>query len=301
VDFEGAGDHLMRASLTHAVQGTAPLAQVTGRESGEREAASGRRAPKPAAAPECDAKIVRIGHAALLAGSIAHPGMGNENGVRLTIRVVDTRRKLTGGRVRRSPESAPRAAGTRTGASGAMRASPKLARAIRVILTIDSVPSNLIEVDAMDATSAAAGRQTAARGSRAQIPGGDGVYLARVETQADFAARCLVRPGAAVALHGTDPEAYSDGQRKPDEMRVHTPVQIDAPFTYDALYVIVDALKRANSIDAPKVLAAMPATGYTGVADHIAFDDKGGLKEGAIAARGVDGGGYAVFGVVEAQ
>jgi branched-chain amino acid transport system substrate-binding protein len=59
-------------------------------------------------------------------------------------------------------------------------------------------------------------------------------------------------------------------------------VQIYAPFTYDAVNVIIDAMKRANSTDAAKILAAMPATNYNGVIGNIAFDDKGDLKQGSI-------------------
>ena len=59
-------------------------------------------------------------------------------------------------------------------------------------------------------------------------------------------------------------------------------MQIYAPFTYDAVYVIVDAMKRANSIEAPKVLAAIASTDFNGLTGHIAFDDKGDLKGGAI-------------------
>lgn len=37
-------------------------------------------------------------------------------------------------------------------------------------------------------------------------------------------------------------------------------IQIYAPFTYDAVYIIVDAMKRANSTDSAKIVAAMPKT-----------------------------------------
>ncbi|WP_240655488.1 hypothetical protein [Paraburkholderia phosphatilytica] len=292
----------MRASFTHAVHDTAALAQVAGRENGERNAASKISAPEPAAASGCDAKIVRIGHAAPTAGSIAHPGMDYENGARLTIRAIETQRRANGERGRRSPPCAYlSAAGPQTGthdaaaleARGSRQACRKLARQPRAIPTkITSVRPDLIEYGRVDATGVPSARQTATRGGRAQIPDGDGVYSARVATQAQ-AARRLVRPEAAVALRGMDTEAHFDRQHEA-EAHFHTPVQIDAPFTYDALYVIVDAMKRANSIDAPKVLAAMPVTGYTGVAGHIAFDDKGGLKEGAIARRDMAGGGDAV-------
>jgi len=36
------------------------------------------------------------------------------------------------------------------------------------------------------------------------------------------------------------------------QARFNTPVQIYAPFTYDAVNVIIDAMKRANSTDRPR-------------------------------------------------
>ena len=66
------------------------------------------------------------------------------------------------------------------------------------------------------------------------------------------------------------------------EARFKTPIQVYAPFTYDAVYVIADAMKRANSTKAAAILAAMPATNYDGLIGHIAFDAKGDMKEGVI-------------------
>jgi branched-chain amino acid transport system substrate-binding protein len=46
--------------------------------------------------------------------------------------------------------------------------------------------------------------------------------------------------------------------------------------------VIVDAIKRTNSVDHAKVLASMPATNYSGVIGLISFDLKGDLKKSEI-------------------
>ncbi|SOE74727.1 substrate-binding protein [Burkholderia sp. OK233] len=67
------------------------------------------------------------------------------------------------------------------------------------------------------------------------------------------------------------------------ENRFKTPIQIYAPFTYDAVYIIVDAMKRANSIDPAKILAAMPSTDYTGIIGETQFDRHGDLKHGVIS------------------
>jgi branched-chain amino acid transport system substrate-binding protein len=54
--------------------------------------------------------------------------------------------------------------------------------------------------------------------------------------------------------------------------------QVYSPYTYDAVFVMVDAMKRANSTD-PKVFTAkLMETNYKGVTNTIAFEAKGELK-----------------------
>jgi branched-chain amino acid transport system substrate-binding protein len=73
----------------------------------------------------------------------------------------------------------------------------------------------------------------------------------------------------------------ADFQRRYKE-RFNSDVQIYAPFTYDAVYVLVDSMKRANSTDPSKILLVMPDTKMTGLIGNIAFDNKGDMKEGVI-------------------
>ncbi|MGE8506627.1 MAG: branched-chain amino acid ABC transporter substrate-binding protein, partial [Paraburkholderia terricola] len=167
----------------------------------------------------------------------------------------------------------------------------------RAILTkIKSVHPDVIMFGGMDATGGPFTKQAAALGIRAKILGGDGVCTDKVGELAGTAVQNLVCSEAGLALSKMDRGA--DFEKKYVD-RFHTPVQIYAPFTYDAVYVIVDAMKRANSIEAPKVLAAMPSTDYTGVIGHIAFDDKGDLKEGAITLYDFKDGKKAVLDVVK--
>ncbi|MFB2539111.1 MULTISPECIES: branched-chain amino acid ABC transporter substrate-binding protein [unclassified Acinetobacter] len=60
-------------------------------------------------------------------------------------------------------------------------------------------------------------------------------------------------------------------------------VQIYAPFAYDAVYTIVEAMKLANSTDVEAIAAAMPKVNYQGVIGPIAFDEKGDIKGGAVS------------------
>jgi branched-chain amino acid transport system substrate-binding protein len=65
--------------------------------------------------------------------------------------------------------------------------------------------------------------------------------------------------------------------------RFQQPIQIYAPYSYDAVYIIVDAMKRANSTNPAKILAAMPSTNYKGVIGETTFDSKGDLQHGVIS------------------
>jgi branched-chain amino acid transport system substrate-binding protein len=60
-------------------------------------------------------------------------------------------------------------------------------------------------------------------------------------------------------------------------------VQVYSPYSYDAVYVIADALKRAGKADRAAVTAVMPATNMPGLTGTVAFDEKGDIKGGAIS------------------
>jgi len=78
--------------------------------------------------------------------------------------------------------------------------------------------------------------------------------------------------------------------------KFNTEVQIYAPYAYDAVQVIVHAMRRANSADPAKITAELPKTSFEGTTGKIEFDDKGDLKNGAITMYQVKGG---KFGVLE--
>ncbi|MDR5778655.1 branched-chain amino acid ABC transporter substrate-binding protein [Caballeronia sp. LZ065] len=154
------------------------------------------------------------------------------------------------------------------------------ARNFKAILTkIKRIQPDVVMYGGMDVTGGPFAKEAAALGIKAKILAGDGVCTDKVAELAGDAVQNLVCSEAGLALSKMDKGA--DFAKK-YEARFHTPVQIYAPFTYDAMYVIVDAMKRANSIEAPKVLAAIATTDFNGLTGHIAFDDRGDLKAGTI-------------------
>ncbi len=150
----------------------------------------------------------------------------------------------------------------------------------KAILTkIKGKKPDVIMYGGMDATGGPFAKQAKELGITAKIVGGDGVCTDKVAELAGDAIDNIVCSEAGLAL--SKMEKGADFEKK-YQARFNTPVQIYAPFTYDAVNVIIDAMKRANSTDAAQILAAMPATNYNGVIGNIAFDDKGDLKQGSI-------------------
>ena len=58
--------------------------------------------------------------------------------------------------------------------------------------------------------------------------------------------------------------------------------QVYSPYTYDATFVLVDAMKRANSVDPKVYTAKLAETNFKGVTSTIAFESNGELKNPAM-------------------
>ena len=70
-------------------------------------------------------------------------------------------------------------------------------------------------------------------------------------------------------------------------------IQLYAPYVYDAVMVMVDAMKRASSTEPAKYLAEVGKTDFQGVTAKIQFDEKGDLKGGSISLYQVKDGKWA--------
>ncbi|MBU6491359.1 MAG: branched-chain amino acid ABC transporter substrate-binding protein [Burkholderiales bacterium] len=150
----------------------------------------------------------------------------------------------------------------------------------RAILTkIKGERPDIIMYGGMDATGGPFAKQAKELGINAKVMAGDGVCTDKVAELAGDAINNIVCSEAGMALSKMPKGAEFE---KEYEARFHQPIQIYAPFTYDAVGIIVDAMKRANSTDPAKILAAMPATNYDGVIGNVQFDSKGDLKQPVI-------------------
>lgn len=67
-------------------------------------------------------------------------------------------------------------------------------------------------------------------------------------------------------------------------------IQLYAPNAYDSVMVLVEAMKRAQSVEPAKIIDELHKTDYAGVSAHVQFDENGDIRNGAISFYKVQGG-----------
>lgn len=158
----------------------------------------------------------------------------------------------------------------------------------RAILTkVKGANPDAIMYGGMDATGGPFAKQAKQLGLRAKILTGDGVCTSAIARLAGVAADNIVCSEAGAGL-GQMPGGKTFQAKY--VKRYNQQIQLYAPYTYDSVYIIVDAMKRAGSVDPAKILAAMPTTDYKGIIGETTFDAKGDLKHGVISLYGYKDG-----------
>ena len=151
----------------------------------------------------------------------------------------------------------------------------------KAILTkIKSKKPDLVFYGGMDAQGGPMAKQMKELGIKARFLGGDGVCtpefmkLGGEATEGNF---CSL-PGMPLEKLAKGPE-FKDKFNK----KFGTEIQLYAPYVYDAVMVMADSMKRANSVEPATYLAEVGKSNYDGVTARIGFDEFGDLKGGAIS------------------
>jgi len=153
---------------------------------------------------------------------------------------------------------------------------PKEVVDFRATLTkIDQQNPDAIMFAGEDATAGPLVRQAQQMNLRARILAGDGVCTTDMGALAGNASGNVVCSQAGRRIDGDFSASYA--------RRFQVPVQGYAPYAYDAVFIIVDAMKRANSTDPAKILAMVPSTKYAGVTGNTSFKANGDLQHGEIS------------------
>ncbi|MGH8807391.1 MAG: branched-chain amino acid ABC transporter substrate-binding protein [Noviherbaspirillum sp.] len=159
-----------------------------------------------------------------------------------------------------------------------------------ILTAIKSKNPDTVFFGGMDAVAGPMLRQMKALGINAKFMGGDGICT---EGLAKLAGDALGDSQVVCAEAGGVEDAQKKGMddfRAAYKKKFGTEVQIYAPYVYDATMVMVEAMKKANSVEPAKYLPELAKISYKGVTGNIAFDNKGDIKDGTLTLYTYKGG-----------
>ncbi|MCU0770018.1 MAG: branched-chain amino acid ABC transporter substrate-binding protein, partial [Burkholderiaceae bacterium] len=155
-----------------------------------------------------------------------------------------------------------------------------------ILTKVRGTKPDVVFYGGMDATAGPMAKQMKQLGIKSVLLAGDGVCSPEFIKLAGDAAGLL-----HCSMAGEAVEKLAKGEEFKAKFKAAwgQDVQVYSPYSYDAVYVIADAIKRAGKADRAAITAAMPATSYPGLTGTIAFDEKGDIKNGAISMFKVAG------------
>jgi branched-chain amino acid transport system substrate-binding protein len=171
-----------------------------------------------------------------------------------------------------------------------------------ILTAIKAAKPDVVFFGGMDAVAGPMLRQMKQLGINAKFMGGDGICSGELPKlsagqMADDQVVCAEAGGidekdAAAMAKMTDFRTKFKGKFGAD-------VQIYAPYVYDAVMVMVDAMVKAGSAEPAKYLPVLAKTAnYPGVTGSVSFDEKGDLKNASLTLYTYRGGKKAGMGVV---
>jgi branched-chain amino acid transport system substrate-binding protein len=166
-----------------------------------------------------------------------------------------------------------------------------------ILTKIKGAAPDLVFYGGMDGQGAPMVKQLQTLGLKAQFLGGDGIHTAEFMKLAGAAAE-----GVTASLPGVPLDQMPKGADFKQKFESkYGKIQLYAPYCYDAMMVMAEAMQRANSAEPAKYLPEMAKTNYSGVTANIKFDDKGDLQGGSITVYRVVKGEWQVLKTVAAQ
>jgi len=152
-----------------------------------------------------------------------------------------------------------------------------------ILTTLKAKKPDVVFFGGMDAVAGPMIRQMKSLGINAKFMGGDGICTSELAKLAgDAMADGQVICAEAGGVEGQQKKGMEDFTAR-YKTRFNADVQVYAPYVYDAVNVMVDAMVKANSSDPAKYLPVLAKTnGYKGVTGNITFDEKGDIKNGAL-------------------
>ncbi len=155
-----------------------------------------------------------------------------------------------------------------------------------ILTSIKAKAPDVVFFGGMDPQAAPMVKQMKQLGMTARFLGGDGAQTPKFIDLAGADAE-----GALASNPGLPLDAMPGGAAFKTKFEAkYGKIQNYAPYAYDAMHVLIEAMKRAGSSDPAKYLTELPKTDYQGVTGHIRFDAKGDLSGGAVTLYQVKDG-----------
>ena len=155
-----------------------------------------------------------------------------------------------------------------------------------VLTAVKGKQPDLLFYGGMDPQAGPMAKQLKALALNLKFVMGDGGYTPEFIKLAGDAAE-----GAYATLPGVPLDKMPGG--KEFEARFvakYQPIQLYAPYCYDAVNVMIAAMQKADSVEPAKYLPEIAKTSLDGVTGKIQFDTKGDLKGGAVTMYQVQQG-----------
>jgi branched-chain amino acid transport system substrate-binding protein len=151
-----------------------------------------------------------------------------------------------------------------------------------VLTSVKGDNPDVIFYGGMDAQGGPMLKQMEQLGMKSRFMGGDGICSGQMPTLAGSA--LSDRQVICAEAGGITPEyvAGMDKFKKRFKEKYGEDVVLYAPYSYDAVMILVDAMKRAGSSDPDKYLPYLHKTDYKGVIGETRFDPKGDLQNATL-------------------
>ncbi|MEC5408622.1 branched-chain amino acid ABC transporter substrate-binding protein [Paraburkholderia sp. MPAMCS5] len=104
--------------------------------------------------------------------------------------------------------------------------------------------------------------------------------------------------GTVSAESGQPVSALPNGRAFQERFKKYGPVVLYAPYTYDATWALIKAMKTADSTVPKDYLPALHKISFDGVTGKISFDENGDLRAANVTLYQVNGDKYVVFKTV---
>lgn len=166
---------------------------------------------------------------------------------------------------------------------------------LAILTSIKGKAPQLIFFAGMDAQGGPMAKQMKQIGLDAQFLGGDGLQTSEFLKLAAADAEGVVASSPGLPL-----ESMPGGTAFKEKFNAkYGQIQTYAPYAYDSVYVMVEAMRRADSATPGNYLAELPNTDYQGVTGRVRFDAKGDVAGGSVTLYQVEGGAWQVLETVQ--